>query len=79
MNRPNIIWICTDQQRSDSLGCSGNPVARTPNIDSLAVAVAGTRFTRPITPMQIYSPRIMANYSAHMAYYTRGRLRIASW
>jgi arylsulfatase A-like enzyme len=54
MNRPNIIWICTDQQRSDSLGCSGNPVARTPNIDSLAAA--GTRFTRHITPMQICSP-----------------------
>jgi arylsulfatase A-like enzyme len=54
MKQPNIIWICTDQQRSDSLGCSGNPVARTPNIDSLAES--GTRFTRHITPMQICSP-----------------------
>ena len=52
--RPNILWICTDQQRSDSLGCYGNPVARTPNIDS--IASGGTRFTRHITPMQICSP-----------------------
>ncbi len=54
MNRPNIIWICTDQQRSDSLGCSGNAIARTPNLDALAAS--GTRFTRHITPMQICSP-----------------------
>ena len=24
-NRPNILWICSDQQRFDSLGCYGNP------------------------------------------------------
>ena len=54
MKRPNILWICTDQQRSDSLGCYGNPIARTPNIDS--IAETGTRFTRHITPMQICSP-----------------------
>ena len=52
--KPNIIWICTDQQRSDSLGCYGNPIVRTPNLDALAAA--GTRFNRHITPMQICSP-----------------------
>lgn len=36
MNRPNILWICTDQQRFDSLGCYGNPFVLTPNIDGLA-------------------------------------------
>lgn len=34
--RPNILWICTDQQRWDSLGCYGNGFVRTPVIDSLA-------------------------------------------
>ena len=34
--RPNILWICTDQQRADTLGCYGNPFVRTPNIDQLA-------------------------------------------
>ncbi len=35
-NRPNILWICTDSQRWDTLGCYGNPLVRTPNIDRLA-------------------------------------------
>lgn len=34
--RPNILWICTDQQRYDTLGCTGNKFVRTPNIDALA-------------------------------------------
>ena len=32
----NILWICTDQQRSDTLGCMGNPYVNTPNLDRLA-------------------------------------------
>ena len=35
-NRPNILWICSDQQRFDSLGCYGNPFVQTPNLDRLA-------------------------------------------
>ncbi|MFW5858024.1 MAG: sulfatase [Planctomycetota bacterium] len=34
--RRNVITIHTDQQRADSLGCMGNPVCRTPNLDALA-------------------------------------------
>ena len=34
--RPNILLICTDQQRSDSLGCTGAHWAVTPNLDALA-------------------------------------------
>jgi len=32
----NILWICTDQQRFDTLGCTGNRFVRTPNLDRLA-------------------------------------------
>jgi len=32
----NILWIMTDDQRPDSLGCYGTPWAHTPNIDRLA-------------------------------------------
>lgn len=32
----NVLWICTDQQRFDSLKCYGNPVIDTPNLDALA-------------------------------------------
>ncbi|HVX18529.1 MAG TPA: sulfatase-like hydrolase/transferase [Acidimicrobiales bacterium] len=42
MSRPNIVVFIPDQLRYDALGCSGNPVASTPNIDALAAR--GTRF-----------------------------------
>ena len=32
----NILFITTDQQRYDALGCNGGVVARTPTIDGLA-------------------------------------------
>ncbi len=34
--RRNILFITTDQQRYDSLGCNGGTIARTPVIDRLA-------------------------------------------
>ncbi len=36
MKRPNVLWICTDQQRFDTLGCYGNRFVRTENLDRLA-------------------------------------------
>ena len=41
---PNILWICTDQQRYDTIGALGNDCASTPNIDRLVgEGVACTR------------------------------------
>lgn len=34
--RPNIIFLLTDDQRWDTLGCTGNRIIETPNIDRLA-------------------------------------------
>lgn len=34
--RPNIIFLLTDDQRFDALGFAGNPILKTPNIDKLA-------------------------------------------
>ena len=34
--RPNIVFIITDDQRWDSLGVTGHPVVKTPQIDRLA-------------------------------------------
>jgi arylsulfatase A-like enzyme len=42
--QPNFLLIITDQHRADHLGCYGNKIVRTPNIDGLAAA--GTRFDR---------------------------------
>ena len=35
-NKPNIVLIFSDQHRGDALGCVGNPVVQTPNLDGLA-------------------------------------------
>lgn len=39
----NVIFFITDQQRADHLGCAGNKVLKTPNIDKLASE--GVRFS----------------------------------
>ncbi len=41
--KPNVLLIMTDQQRMDAIGAYGNPVIRTPHLDSLAAG--GARFT----------------------------------
>jgi arylsulfatase len=33
--KPNILWICTDQQRYDTIHALGNQHIRTPNLDRL--------------------------------------------
>ena len=39
---PNFLVIMTDQQRADHLGCYGNPIVKTPTLDTLAAR--GIRF-----------------------------------
>lgn len=46
--RPNIVIIWTANQTAKSLGCEGNRVIRTPNIDR--IATEGVRFTRHYVP-----------------------------
>ena len=36
MQRPNILFVFSDQQRYSALGCNGNRVVQTPSIDRLA-------------------------------------------
>ncbi len=47
VEKPNILFLFTDQQRLDSLGCYGNPVVQTPNIDR--IAAHGVRFDQAYT------------------------------
>lgn len=44
VERPNILFVLTDDQRFDMMGCAGNRIIRTPNIDRLARE--GVRFER---------------------------------
>ena len=45
--RPNVLLIMTDTQRLDDMGAYGNPIIRTPHLDSLANS--GVRFDRCYT------------------------------
>jgi len=53
-DRPNIVFILTDNQGAWSLGCYGNPDILTPNIDRLASE--GIRFTRALSSNPVSSP-----------------------
>lgn len=34
--RPNIVFLLADDMRWDAMGCAGNPIIKTPNLDTLA-------------------------------------------
>jgi arylsulfatase A-like enzyme len=50
----NVLWICTDQQRFDTLGCYGNRFVRSPNVDQLART--GTIFTNAFAQSPFCTP-----------------------
>lgn len=60
-DRPNILWIMTDEQRPDSLGCYGSPWAKTPALDRLAAR--GTLMFNAVCP----SPLCMPGRGAQLA------------
>ncbi|MEZ5556995.1 MAG: sulfatase-like hydrolase/transferase [Pseudomonadales bacterium] len=67
--RPNVLVFMPDQLRADALGCFGNALAHTPNIDALAAR--GTRFTQAFVNHPVCSPsrvNLMTGWYPH----TRG-------
>lgn len=58
---PNVLFIMTDQQRKDSLGCYGNAVCRTPNLDQLAKQAV--RFERSYVANPICMPSRMSMFT----------------
>ncbi len=53
-DRPNFVFIITDQQRRADIGCYGNSVCQTPNLDRLASQ--GVVFERAFCANVISSP-----------------------
>ena len=53
-NQPNILWICTDQQRYDTIHSLGNEHIRTSNIDQLVSE--GIAFTHAFCQSPICTP-----------------------
>ena len=60
VNKPNFLYIMTDQLRADWLGCYGHPVVKTPNIDALAAQ--GARFEK----FYVATPVCMPNRASFM-------------
>lgn len=52
--RPNIVFITSDQHRGDSMGCAGHPCVRTPHLDKLAQM--GVRFDRAYADCPVCIP-----------------------
>lgn len=52
--KPNVLYIMTDQQRTDTLGCYGNAKAVTPSLDGLAAR--GTLFTSCYATQPVCTP-----------------------
>lgn len=54
MKPQNMLFIMSDEHSNQTMGCSGHPLVRTPNLD--AMAARGTRFTANYTPSPICVP-----------------------
>jgi arylsulfatase A-like enzyme len=53
-NRPNIVFILTDDQRYDAMSCAGHPFLKTPHIDRLAKE--GVLFKNAFVTTSLCSP-----------------------
>ena len=54
MERPNVLWLTSEDNSAEWLGCYGNPLAKTPNIDRLADE--GFRYTHAFANIPVCSP-----------------------
>ncbi|NIA16611.1 MAG: sulfatase-like hydrolase/transferase [Nitrospiraceae bacterium] len=52
--RPNILILFPDQMRFDAMGCAGNDVIQTPNLDRMALE--GVHFRQAVTPAPLCVP-----------------------
>ena len=63
--RPNILIVCTDQQRTDTLSCYGARHIDTPGFDR--IAREGVRFTRAYAPSAVCTPSRVSLLSGQYA------------
>jgi arylsulfatase A-like enzyme len=59
----NLLFLITDQQRFDALGCAGNSVVKTPNLDQLALH--GVRFADAYTCCPVCVPARTSILTGH--------------
>jgi arylsulfatase A-like enzyme len=66
--KPNLLFIMTDQQRFDALSIAGNPVLQTPNLDRLARQ--GAYFRHAYTPCAVCAPARASILTGHTVEHT---------
>jgi len=64
--RPNILFIMVDEMRWNALGCAGNSIVRTPNLDRLARE--GTRFATAYTCSPVCVPSRYCFFTSRYAH-----------
>jgi arylsulfatase len=79
LDRPNILWICSDQQRWDTIRSLGNPHINTPNLDRLAAE--GVACTEAFCQAPICTPSrasfLTGMYPSSIRASTNGNIRWA--
>jgi N-sulfoglucosamine sulfohydrolase len=64
---PNIVFLFSDDHSVPDLGCYGNPVIHTPNLDKMAAD--GLRFTRAYVTSPQCSPSRASIFTGHTPHY----------
>jgi arylsulfatase A-like enzyme len=62
-DRPNVLWLMTDQHHFRALSCADHPDVETPNIDRLAES--GVRFTDSYCPSPVCGPCRGSLFTGH--------------
>lgn len=63
IERPNVLYIFTDQQHAGMMGCAGNRWVKTPAMDSLAAT--GARFERAYSVNPVCVPSRTSMFTGH--------------
>ena len=71
-DRPNILFIMTDQQRWDCVGANGNSLIKTPNLDRLAER--GANFTHAFVASPVCVPSRVSFFTGRYAHSHRNRV-----
>jgi arylsulfatase A-like enzyme len=72
LQRPNILFIMTDQQRWDCVAANGNKLIKTPNMDRLAAR--GANFTHAFVASPVCVPSRISFFTGRYAHSHRNRV-----
>lgn len=81
VDKPNILFIFSDQHRYDVMGCAGHPLVQTPHLDRMASE--GTRFSRTWCQSPVCQPSrasiITGRYTEELGMYANTGAFDSNW